>query len=96
MTLPRNTATKPAEMIMTIEVKLILIFLIGIAVTWVAAPTINEYHRIKTIYPDTPVREWCRVTEGGALAQGYLGPLFSIRCIESTYAKQNQRAIPVW
>jgi hypothetical protein len=91
MALQRKTTTKPAEMIMTIEVKLILVLLIGIAFTWAAAPTINEYNSIKAIYPDSSVREWCRVTEGGTLAQGYLGPLFSLKCRERRYEPHDRR-----
>ncbi len=80
----------------TVEVKIIGAFLMGLLITWVAIPTVNEYQSIKRVYPDTAIERWCDVTEGGALAQGHLGLLFSLRCYESTYEPHPPREQAWW
>lgn len=80
----------------TVEVKIIGAFLLGLFITWVAIPTVNEYQQMKRIYPDSALEHWCDVTEGGALAQGYLGPLFSFRCYETIYEPHPPRDHAWW
>lgn len=64
----------------TIELRLIVLFIVGLAFTYMAKPTVNEYKVYQHVYGEKAVERWCKLTEGGALAQGHLGPLFSIRC----------------